>query len=278
MKVDKSRPLVIHHGNCSDGFASYWVVYKFYKGKVEGYPGVYQREPPDVTGRNVIMVDFSYKRPVIEKMLVKANSILIIDHHKSAEEEFRGFTHPKFNFFFDIEKSGATLTWEYYFEGEPPQLLQHIADRDLWKFELEGTREIQACLFSYPYYIPVWDKLITEGDLRDMATEGRAIERKHHKDIEELLAVTRRFMKIGGIEMPCANLPYTLSSDAGNLMAARHESGVAACYMDTREGRVFSLRSINSGPDVADIAKAYGGGGHARAAGFTVPIGWEGED
>lgn len=52
---------------------------------------------------------------------------------------------------------------------------------------------------------------------------------------------------------------------------------VAACYWDTPEGRVFSLRSTDTGPDVSEIAKAYGGGGHAHAAGFRVPLGWEGE-
>ena len=27
-----------------------------------------------------------------------------------------------------------------------------------------------------------------------------------------------------------------------------------------------------------ELAAAYGGGGHARAAGFTAPKGWEGDD
>jgi nanoRNase/pAp phosphatase (c-di-AMP/oligoRNAs hydrolase) len=40
--------------------------------------------------------------------------------------------------------------------------------------------------------------------------------------------------------------------------------------------RIFSLRSVGDF-DVSAIAKIYGGGGHKNAAGFTVPIGWEGE-
>jgi hypothetical protein len=31
------------------------------------------------------------------------------------------------------------------------------------------------------------------------------------------------------------------------------------------------------GADVSAIAKLYGGGGHRNAAGFTMPIGWEGD-
>ena len=83
------KKLCIYHGNCADGFGAAYAVWKRYGEAVEFYPGVYQQDPPDVTGRDVIMVDFSYKRPVIEQMAQDANSILILDHHKSAEEDLR---------------------------------------------------------------------------------------------------------------------------------------------------------------------------------------------
>ena len=44
----------------------------------------------------------------------------------------------------------------------------------------------------------------------------------------------------------------------------------AACYWDTPEGRVFSLRSSSDGVDVSEIAKQFGGGGHKNAAGFKI--------
>ena len=88
-------------------------------------------------------------------------------------------------------------------------------------------------------------------------------------------------MVIGGQLVPVANLPYTLTSDAGHLMCVEpHEGSLApfaACYWDPPDGRVFSLRSAEGGYDVSEIAKAYGGGGHKNAAGFTMPIGWEGD-
>jgi nanoRNase/pAp phosphatase (c-di-AMP/oligoRNAs hydrolase) len=37
------------------------------------------------------------------------------------------------------------------------------------------------------------------------------------------------------------------------------------------------MRSIDGGPDVSEIAKAMGGGGHAHAAGFTTPQDWKGD-
>lgn len=85
-------------------------------------------------------------------------------------------------------------------------------------------------------------------------------------------ALAKVRMVIGGVEVWAANLPYTLTSDAGHLMCEGGEP-FAACYWDTPEGRVFSLRSRDDGADVAAIAARYGGGGHKHASGFRLPHG-----
>lgn len=264
--------LCIYHGNCADGFGAAWVVRKAIE-DIEFHPGVYQAQPPDVTGKSVWMVDFSYKRPVLIEMAKTAKEIIILDHHKTAAEDLVDLPSNVYCDF-DMERSGAMITWDYFFpDVEPPQLLKHIQDRDLWLFKLEGTREIQANVFSYPYDFEVWDSLMAM-DVNLLWNEGAAIERKHHKDIAELVGVTKRRMVIGGYDVPVANLPYTLTSDAGHLMAQGEP--FACCYWDTSSGRVFSLRSTEAGVDVSAVAKSYGGGGHRNAAGFTAAIGWEG--
>ena len=278
-----TQPLCIYHGNCADGFGAAWAVWKRFK-DWDFYPGIYQDPPPDVTGRKVIMVDFSYKRLVLEEMAAKAQSILILDHHKTAEDDLAEYPEPPEDSpghkgwlpdsgiyaRFDMEKSGAMLAWEHFHEGAPPKLIEHIQDRDLWKFKLSKTREIQAAIFSYPYDFLVWDRLMfsQDGLLDDLIQQGEAIERKHHKDIAELVKVCKRQMVIGGYTVWAANLPYTLTSDAGHLMAQNGD--FAACYFDTPEGRTFSLRSSDEGMDVSAIAKAYGGGGHRNASGFRL--------
>lgn len=72
------RTICIYHGNCADGFTAAWAVWKALGAQVEFIPGVYGEAPPDVTGADVIMVDFSYKRPVLEAMAAKAHSMLIL--------------------------------------------------------------------------------------------------------------------------------------------------------------------------------------------------------
>jgi len=292
--AEGTRPLCIYHGNCADGFGAAWVVREhFGENNVDFHAASYGDVPPDATGRDVLLVDFSYKLPVLVEMAQKARTIVILDHHKTAAEDLAAFPssphwapddlHGRAEFMsmlpvetvFDMSRSGAMIAWDYFNRSkEAPQLLKHIQDRDLWLFKLEGTREIQANVFSYPYDFAVWDRLM-QSDVNVLRIEGAAIERKHHKDIAELVGVAKRSMVIGGHSVPVACLPYTLSSDAGHLMAKG--APFAACYMDTPKGRVFSLRSSSDGVDVSVIAKGYGGGGHRAASGFTVPIGWEGD-
>ncbi len=241
------RPLCIYHGNCADGFGAAWVFKRWADREHDFHAGVYQNPPPDVEGRDVYLVDFSYKRAVVEEICEKATRVVLIDHHKTAIEDLAPLIESKrIEALVSLEKSGATLAWEW-FHGkfrEPPQLLKHIEDRDLWRFALAGTREIQANVFSHPYDFDVWDVLI-ERPVEELIAEGRAIERKHFKDIAELVAV-----------------------DAGHLLATGNP--FAGCYWDTPQGRVFSLRSTDDGLDVSAIAKQYGGGGHRNASGFRV--------
>ena len=269
--------LCIYHGNCMDGFTAAWVVRRFYgEERVEFYPGVYQTPPPDCTGRDVVIVDFSYKLPVMQKIADECASLVVLDHHKTAAEDLSILlAREGVRGEFDMGRSGAMIAWDWYNPGmTPPKFISYVQDRDLWKFELPNTREIVAAIFSYEYDFNTWDELVMqcEGELglSRLVTEGTAIERKHHKDIAELLKIVTFNTEIGGIKMLCANLPYIFSSDAAHKLAEQHNSKAGACYWDTPEGRVFSLRSLENGPDVSVLAKKYGGGGHKHAAGFKL--------
>lgn len=264
------KPLCIYHGNCADGFGAAWVFSRHADREHDFLAGVYQTEPPDVTGRDVYLVDFSYKRQVVERMREQATRLVLIDHHKTAVEDLQPLIDSgAIEALVSMEKSGATLAWEWFHGkfNEPPQLLRHIEDRDLWRFALNGTREIQANVFSHPYDFAVWDQLM-DRPAEELIAEGRAIERKHHKDVAELVGVVTRRMNIGGYNVPIANLPYIHVSDAGHLLCKGEP--FAGCYWDTPAGRVFGLRSSDDGLDVSAIAKQYGGGGHRNAAGFKV--------
>lgn len=290
-----SRFLCIYHGNCADGFGAAYAVWRW-DSSVEFHAGVYGQPPPDVAGKHVILVDFTYPLDVLRQMAKgAAKSITILDHHKTAAEILQRFVRQGYDFswdfdefsafcetsgeipiraIFDMNRSGAMLAWDFFHPGvAAPRLFAHIQDRDLWQFKLPGTRPIQANLFSYPYDFTVWDAIVEaceDDEYRaKFIAEGDAIERKHFKDLAELSVVTLQRMVIGGYDVPVCNLPYTMSSDAGHQLAQGEP--FAACFWITADGWVFSLRSAEGGVDVSEVAKRYGGGGHKNAAGFRVP-------
>lgn len=300
--MTNNLPICIYHGNCFDGFTAAWAVWKLLGGEADYVAANYGDAPPAVTGRDVIIVDFSYKRPVLFEMRKSARSILVLDHHKTAAADlaegdgvmsFRAFdsncpAEPWLRFkqvadadaasgeqtiyvLFDMDRSGAGIAWDFFHPGEArPRFLAHAEDRDLWRFNMEWTREVHAAMSAYPFTFDAWEEIYAKPHA-DLVKEGAAIDRKHKRDIETLLPIHKRRMTVGGVEVWVANMPMTMTSDAGHALAKGEPFGV--CYWDTPEGRVFSLRSTDNGLDVSEIAKQYGGGGHRNASGFRLPHG-----
>jgi oligoribonuclease NrnB/cAMP/cGMP phosphodiesterase (DHH superfamily) len=276
------KPLIIYHGGCPDGFGAAYAAWKKFGDEAIYHPGVYQEDPPNEAfePRDVFLVDFSYKRPVIEKMLKFANRVVIIDHHKSAAEDLFSMHErefPRLEQHFDLNHSGAVLSWLYFCpDMAVPELIHYIEDRDLWKFELPNSKEVNAALSSYPQDFEVWDKLMqTSIDLRSLMQEGGTLLRQFNKDLKDILAVATRRMVIGGVNVPCVNIPWVYGSEAGNILSKGEP--FAAYYWDSEKYREFGLRSTSEGSegdpmsvDVSVIAKKFGGGGHKHAAGFKV--------
>jgi uncharacterized protein len=291
-----SKTLVIYHGNCLDGFTAAWATWKHFGEEAEYHPALYGSSPPDVTGRPVYIVDFSYKYDALVEMSFKARSIVILDHHKTAAEDLArlpsingcygdlpelesicgSHNMPTIGALFDMERSGAGIAWDFFHPGQArPILVNYVEDRDLWRFRFPATRQFNAYLSSLHFDFDAWecayrDAGSAEGRGR-IITQGAAILRAHDKQVRELVASCRYRMIIAGHNVPVANLPFPLVSDAGNLMAEGEP--FSACYSDTPTGRVWSLRSKDYGMDVSEIAKQFGGGGHKHAAGFRTALG-----
>ena len=278
-------PLCIYHGGCDDGFAAAWVVRQrapFF----EFYPGVYQQPPPDVTGRHVMLVDFSYKLSVLLEMAKAARSIIVLDHHKTAAEDLSAFREPApfarwdrdrdpliengaepITALFDMERSGAGLTWDFLFVGAPrPKFIDYVEDRDLWRKKLPGGDEFTVALRSYPQDFAIWDELVRAGPVRLIA-EGASIQRFYRLRVEELKR-SAYAANLGGWACLIANAPYFAASEVAGELAEHVAFG--ACYFEVERGRwQYSLRSRGNF-DVSTIAARFGGGGHRNAAGFTV--------
>lgn len=270
------RPLVIYHGGCPDGFAAAFTISTLFRQEDEYccdlVAGVYGQDPPDVTGRDVYMVDFSYRRAVLKKMCLAARSVIVIDHHTSAEQDLEGLEqeHGNLKVVFDMNKSGSVLTWEYYFKTPPPRLFLHIQDRDLWRFALEGTSDIYAALMSRPFDFAIWEPLCNgEESLLPLLEEGKTINMYRRRMID-LYREKAAMTTIAGYKVPVVNCYEDIMSDLVGELA--HGFPFAAGYQDQGTIRKWSLRSNSGGVDVAAIASRFGGGGHLHAAGFTTRL------
>lgn len=287
--------ICIYHGGCDDGFGAAWVCWKTWGDDPEYIGMRYGDKLPDIAGKHVLMVDFSLKQAVMQGASQFAKSIVVLDHHKTAEAELKAWTvegrgfpkpftlaHMAENMeglsgedavvaVFDMNKSGARLAWEFCYPGEDlPSLLLAVEDRDLWRFALRDTKEISAALRTYPHDFSRWDQFAADtGTLRN---DGAAILRGHQKNVADFCANTC-VTKIDGHKVPAVNVPYHYASDcAHELMQRNPDAPFAAAWFKRGDGTIqWSLRSDDNRVDVSEIAKKFGGGGHRNAAGFQAP-------
>lgn len=258
--------LVIYHANCADGFCAAWIVHKIYPDAMY-YAAYYGQEPPEFEdGTDIIMVDFSYKRDIILKMVAKAKSILILDHHKTAKAELVSLPD-NVEVIFDMNKSGGRITWDHFFlENPAPWLVHYTMDRDLWQWKLPASRAINAALSTYDKSFDMWTTLefMEKGVL---VMEGDAILRYQKQVIAEHVKHANK-VEICGHKVLAVNASSLMSEIGEQLCKDRLFSAI---YFKRSDGKwQWSLRSDKNGLDVSEIANKFGGGGHKNASGFVT--------
>jgi len=257
--------IIIYHKNCSDGFCAAWLLHKLYP-NAEFIPMNYGETPPNVTNEDMIIADFSFKREVMLDLKVQARSILVLDHHKTAQAELEGLDFCVF----DMEKSGARLVHDHWLDdfnalGVPHWLVDYTEDRDLWRWKLPMSKEVSAGLSSYEKDFGTWD-LISENGSQTLQVDGSAILRYQEQVAQDHYTKPIPVI-IDGHNVPCVNATTLFSEVAGKL-AENAPFGVA--WFRRQDGKFqFSLRSRGEF-DVSVIAKKFGGGGHRNAAGFEL--------
>jgi oligoribonuclease NrnB/cAMP/cGMP phosphodiesterase (DHH superfamily) len=271
------KPLVIYHGNCIDGFTAAWAVQAWLEvtgiavsgAEPEYFAAHYAPEGkrvqlPDVTGRSVWMVDFCTGREQLLELKAAAAEFVVLDHHKTAQAACEGLDFCTF----DMNRSGAMLAWDQFFEHElAPWFVRYVQDRDLWRFELERSREVNAFLQSQPMTMENWDALRSM-QWREAADRGKGALDYIERYVREMKLQARRGPFAGHDDIPVVNAPYISISE---LVGALGETAPFAVgwFQNSAGMYVYSLRSRGDF-DVSALAQQFGGGGHKNAAGFTV--------
>lgn len=231
--------------------------------------------------------------------------LVVLDHHISAQKELDDLPFCTF----DMERSGAVMAWEHFHlrgrtfsehdgpDEHVPELFRYIQDRDLFTRVLPHTKEISAALATsgalqdFRALIPIykdWRRGAYDAAMQSLVKDGGAILRTQAQMIETTVALAEE------VEIPFTSEfspgPHTLralavtssvlQTDIGDALAIEahkrglHAIGIIYCRDGNKKLWRVSMRSRtidnDEAPDVSIIAKQYGGGGHAKAAGFEV--------
>ena len=310
---------ILYHADCIDGFGAGYAAWRRFGDKAR-YLALHHGEPApvsEIAGRDVYILDFSFTPAELEVMAASARSLTQIDHHISARNAWADrltaedngnqvYRHPRLplRIVFNLDKSGAHLAWECFFPGqEPPLLLQHIEDQDLWRFALPDTSRLCHILRLQPFDFAAWHRLVEQiasadpARYRQLLLDGTAIEAFFRAETERLATGSLRqqarlrgepvdalqaarhgqatvtdgestWLAINGLAV---NANVLFCSELGHRLAQQSGSFGLTWQLAASGDAKVSLRSEGS-LDVSAIAVRYGGGGHRNSAGFRMPL------
>jgi len=290
------RPdVVIYHDKCMDGFTAAWAIWKRWGDEPEYIALNYGMNPPPVLDdKHVLIVDFSFPESILRDMVENgcAASVVVLDHHKTAEADLAAFCVDQDGFpgfadgedlaalierrgpilaVFDMQRSGAGLAWDFaHGEADRPQLVNLVEDRDLWRFDWgDDSKFLHLALTSGETTFERWDDV--DANIGSFIERGCAIGAYRDALVEEIMD-RAEFVMIDGVDCIAVDCPYSLASDVGHRLLQEYPSASCAAAIVRSEHTIsYSLRSSDIRADVSAIAKKFGGGGHRNAAGFKVP-------
>jgi uncharacterized protein len=273
-------PMVIYHGGgCPDGFAAALAAWLFFDGRGD-YLAIDHgdlkstAELPTLAGRNVYVLDFSFDEPFMQALDAQAAQLIVLDHHKSAQDKLAHFRCRCGVLHFDLKKSGARLAWEYFLPDHPlPALVRFVEDRDLWAWKVDGSASFLAALDVEKQNFARWHAIaqFTPAQVQAYVERGRAMDEKF-LHLADGIAEGAKPVVFNGVRGLMANAPNVFHSQLGNMLSQK--SGTFALLWSIHKSGAIKvgLRS-QPGFDCIPMAQSMGGGGHPQASAFRMDAG-----
>jgi len=267
LKPEEVNVILYHGGGCPDGFGSAWAAYKALGHKAIYLPVNYGEElPEEIKGANVAIIDFSYKRPVMESLISWAKDYIVIDHHESAQRELEGLD----NCIFDMNHSGCVLSWNFFHPGrEVPDMLLYVEDRDLWKWKIKKSEHYLYCLDTIGYSFDEWDKFSKTKTSTNIAM-GSCIADFNNRQIERAVKAAKPGRLLNTDMMVVNITDKSITSKALNELAKDYYGVALGWYYDHEEDVTNCSFRSDGRVNVAKLAEKLGGGGHFKASGARL--------
>lgn len=270
--------VVIYHGGCVDGLFAAAVAERALKvqgWQVELYAAEHKRPLPAFPhARHVVCVDFCPPAGELQDLRAACPDVTVIDHHDSARsllEHVRGMI----TVCFDLDESGATLAWRYYFPDKPiPLLLAYVRDRDLWRWSLCASQAVNASLQKLkrtPDALPAFELWGDHTYIESLRAAGEVEIRVRDEAVAS--AVARCHWRcVAGYRVPCTAMMLWESELGHALLEAHPDAPFSVNFSVLDDGRVrFSVRGADKLHLGELMREVFGGGGHPNAAGAMFP-------
>lgn len=241
--------------------------------------------PFDPTGRHVYIDDFSYPEKVLRAIADVALSLTVLDHHESRMNDIAAL-RDRILGGFSKDECGTSFAWKHFFPDEPvPWFVKHIRMRDIgangyYQGLQPDSEKINAAISARrkgkqgEEAFKVFDDLmkLSEDVLRE---EGKPLIEERDRTIEQALSqYNGALICVGEYIVPLYQLtdkkahPYY--STIGNQAAIKHANFPFVAIV-TDDPLSISLRGAEHCPvHLGELARSLGGGGHAKAAGYTL--------
>lgn len=264
--------VVLHHGDCPDGFGAAWAAYQKMGDTADYVPVQHGNGIPEgLVGKEIYMLDFCFPRDTMLDLIEKNKKITVIEHHITKEQDVKLAQE----YVFDNNHSGAILSWQYFHPGQPaPLLLRYIEDQDIWKLEMANGREINSFIDSVDYNFDYWNKLAQDFEdsekLKAIIEKGSIIARYEDELAKRLISENTRSIVLDGHKGYVINAPHEIASLISSILFKENKTDLLVSWVEEMSRVHVSLRS-NGSINVGELAKKFGGGGHRSAAGFSLP-------
>lgn len=275
----KKLAVVIYHGHCPDGALAAWLLREHLlvtlrPSDVELVPALPGQTPAEVFGvvgakTDVYYVDNSPDAKTFQMLSERAASVQVFDHHETAKP-----VAAVAGFHVADHECGASMVFKTFQSPKCyAKLVEYVRDLDLYLNELPDTLAVRRVIrknLRHPEDAPRLARWFN--DAFDLVVEQGNVLAALHAAAVEALAGHARLARLGGVLVQAVEVADAeLASDVANRLAESGLIGVAFRKAGTQA--LFSLRSErDKGPDVTEVAKTFGGGGHKHAAGMSAPL------
>ncbi|CAH8363574.1 unnamed protein product [Eruca vesicaria subsp. sativa] len=315
VKMVQKKVAVLYHYPCHDGvfaalaahlyFSANSIPSLFFPNKVYSPITISQLPLQDIS--HLYLLDFAGPPGFVQQVSPKVDTVVILDHHKTAIEDLAdvSLTCKNVTTVLDITRSGATIAFDYFTQKlmeesrgncremsdfkRMRRVFEYIEDADIWKWNLPESKEFNSGIidleieYSFNQNSSLFEQLLSL-DHDSVIKKGKESLTRKRKLIQEALEQSYEIV-LGGDEQEfgrClavnADDIAELRSELGNQLAENSKNrrlrGIGAVVyrvpeLEDETELKISLRSVEE-EDTTVVSKRFGGGGHKPASSFML--------